>query len=474
MSATAETPLAQRRAAPAGPRLRRDSLSFLETIGQSVANVAPTLTPTLNIVIVAGLAGIGSWLAYLVAGIGMLFVAGNIGALARRHPLAGSYFVYIGRTLGPAAGMIAGWSMVGAYVVTAVATVFGGQIFLADLLRVIAGGKVVVPGPVFDLAFIGGVFILAYRDIRISSRVGLALEFLSLGIIVAITATVFAQHGGFVDRAQLAAPATRIGGVMAALAFAVFSFVGFESAATLARESRQPTRAIPRAVTLSAGLAGLFFVVIAYAMVVVVGDDTAILAKSASPFTEIATRAHLAWAAGIVYFAATISVFACCLASINAGSRLIFSMGRYEFLPRRMGSVHARHQTPNVAIAAGAAFTLVACLLLGRLDPVDAFGYTGTFATFGFLVIYLLISVAAPLDLYRAGEARPRHLIVGTVGAVLMGFVIFGSLYPVPDYPYDLLPYLFALYLLFGAFLYGVVAARAPHARAGLAQDLEL
>jgi DUF2924 family protein len=83
-----------------GRRLPRDSLSFAETIGQAVANIAPTLTPAINTSVVVGLSGIGAWLSYLIATVGLIFVAANIGVLARRHPLAGSYFVYIGRALG--------------------------------------------------------------------------------------------------------------------------------------------------------------------------------------------------------------------------------------------------------------------------------------------------------------------------------------------------------------------------------------
>jgi amino acid transporter len=98
-----------------GSPLRGDSLSFAETIGQSIANIAPTLTPAINISVVVGLAGIGAWLSYLIATVGLIFVAANIGVLARRHPLAGSYFVYIGRALGPLSGMLAGWSMIAAY-----------------------------------------------------------------------------------------------------------------------------------------------------------------------------------------------------------------------------------------------------------------------------------------------------------------------------------------------------------------------
>jgi hypothetical protein len=71
-------------------QLRGDSLSFAETLGQSIANIGPTLTPAINISVVVALAGIGAWLSYLIATIGLFFVAVNIGVLARRHLLAGS------------------------------------------------------------------------------------------------------------------------------------------------------------------------------------------------------------------------------------------------------------------------------------------------------------------------------------------------------------------------------------------------
>ncbi len=257
------------------------------------------------------------------------------------------------------------------------------------------------------------------------------------------------------------------------MAFAVFSFVGFESAATLAKESRNPTQTIPRVLLLSAGIAGLFFVVIAYAMVLGVNDKARVIARSASPFVEVSGRAGMAAIAEIVYGAALISAFACALASLNAVSRLMFSMGRYGFLHRAMGVINQRHGTPHFAIAAAALATALICLGLAGFRPIDAFGYTGTFATFGFLVVYLLISIVAPLDLSRAGIMRMRHLVVGAVGVLLMLFVFFGSLYPVPDYPYNLLPYLFAFYLAAGAAWFYIAAARAPLNADALLRDLE-
>ncbi|HTR17334.1 MAG TPA: APC family permease [Acetobacteraceae bacterium] len=458
---------------PPPAQLRSGSLSLVETIGQSVANISPTLTPALNIAVVAGLAGTGTWLSYLISTIGLLFVAVNIGSLAKRHPLAGSYFVYIGRTLGPLAGMVAGWSIIAAYLFTAIAVTVSSEIFLGDMLTSFGLKAMVPPGWLFDLVFCAIVGVAAYSDVRLSSRMGLIMEGFSVLLIVIITGVVIAKNGSIVDHVQFSAESLKPGPVMSALTFSVFCFVGFESAATLAKEARDPTRTVPLAITLSAGIVGLFFVALSYFMLLGMGDDAKALGASTSPFTDLTARAGLPWAAGIVYFAALISSSACALATINAASRMMFSMGRYQFLPRSMGMVHAKHQTPHFAVITSTVFTLVVSLLLLRFDPLDAFGYTGTFATFGFLVIYLLICVVSPIDARRAGKLTPTGVIVGITGVALMGFVIFGSLYPVPPYPYNLLPYLFGAYLLIGIVWFAILRARAPQALAGIQHDLE-
>jgi amino acid transporter len=55
-----------------------------------LAAIAPTLTPALNITVVAGLAGLGCWLSYLIGTVGVVIVAACVGVLAARHPEAGS------------------------------------------------------------------------------------------------------------------------------------------------------------------------------------------------------------------------------------------------------------------------------------------------------------------------------------------------------------------------------------------------
>jgi amino acid transporter len=454
-------------------QLRHGALSLPETIGQSIANIAPTLTPALNISVVAGLAGVGSWLSYLIATIGCVFVGASIATLAKRHPEAGSYFVYIGRNFGPLAGAMAGWAMILAYLTTAVAVVFGFPLFLGNFLGVFGVTLSFPMLVVFSVAFLGLVTYAAFRDIQLSSRVGLVLETISIGIIIIITAIVVGKHGTVIDPVQLNIGKLPFGGVMSAMAFAVFSFVGFESAATLAKESSNPQRNVPFAVIGSAAVAGLFFTIMSYFMVLGMHDNASAIGGSSSPFADMTNAAHLPWAAGVVYFAAMISAFACALACINASSRMLYSMGRYQFLHGSMGVVHKVHKTPYAAVLASSAIVLVVILALLPQGFLNGFGLSGTIATYGFVVVYLGVAVTAPMDMYRAGLMKAPHVICGVIGAVLMGFVIYSSVVPYPAAPYNWLPPVFAIYMAVGLVWFLALKRKSPQVLVSIANDME-
>ena len=454
-------------------RLRSNALGLIETIGQSLAAISPTLTPVLNITVVAGLAGIGCWLSYFIGTLGVVIVAASVGILAARHREAGSYFVYVGRTFGPFAGALAGWAMISAYMFTAIAVSLSFAILLGNLMSALGAPAGVVSLSAAMLVFIGMVTYAAYRDIRMSSRVGLVLEVISVAIIIAITFLFVRAQGTVVDPPQLAISSFKYGALFSALPFVIFSFVGFESAATLAKESANPRRDIPIAVMGCAAFAGIFFTVTAYFMVFGMGHDTAAMGRSSSPFGDVAARAGLGSAAIAVYIAAMISVFACALASINAAARLLFSMGKYQFLHHSMGRVHAVHQTPHRAIILCGVLLAAIAVALTPIGLLDAYGCSGTFASFGFVVVYLMICVVAPMDLRRGGEMKLRHVVIGAVGTALMLFVIVGSVYPVPAYPYNILPFVFFGYMVLGAVWFAVLKAKSPQTLASIQHDME-
>lgn len=453
--------------------LRSGTLSFMETVGQSLAAVAPTLTPALNITVVAGLAGIGCWMSYFIGTLGVVIVAISVSILASRHPEAGSFFVYVGRTFGPVAGALAGWSMISAYMFTAIATTVSFAIFLDNSLGVLGIKLSMLQMSAPLLAFIALVTYAAYRDVKLSSRAGLIMEGISVGIIVTITAVVVTLRGSAIDPVQLNISSFKYSGVFSALPFVVFSFVGFESAATFAKESANPRRNIPRAVIGCAAFSGILFTLMAYFMVLGMGDDAAAIGSSPAPFRDVAQKAGLQWAPTIVYFSAMISVFACSLASINAASRLLYSMGKYQFLHSSLGRVHGTHQTPHKAVLLCGLLLAVVSLAELPLGLLNAFGYSGTFASFGFVVVYLAVCAVAPMDLKRSGQMALKHVVAGLLGAALMLFVIVGSVYPVPEYPYNVLPYLFFGYMLVGLIWFARLHTTSPHVLASIQYDME-
>jgi amino acid transporter len=125
--------------------LRRNSLSLIEVLGQSIANVSPTFTPAFAVIVVAGIAGTASWLVYVLATIAMIVVGLNVGKLAANITSAGSFFIYVSRSLGPGLGLLSGWAMLAAYIFTAAALTVATSIFLNALL-VTLGLPFTIPG----------------------------------------------------------------------------------------------------------------------------------------------------------------------------------------------------------------------------------------------------------------------------------------------------------------------------------------
>ena len=305
-----------------------------------------------------------------------------------------------------------------------------------------------------------------------SARVGLSLEAVSVAIILIVSIAALTHYGFAPDVKQLKLEGADFGKSLQAIVFAIFSYVGFESAASLGKEARNPDRVIPKAIILTAISAGLFFVFTTYVITQGFADDATKLGASGAPLADIlAGQSPLIIA--LVYFGAAISSFACALASINAFGRTLFSLGRYQILHSSVGLVHDKFQTPHIAVTIGAAINFVAVALFSNNSEVDTFGWYGTIASFGFIVVYFLVSVAAPVYLKKTGELTPGATIIGGLGAALMVLALAGSLYPVPAFPYNILPYGFLAYLLLGVVWFFFLKARAPHTLLGIENDME-
>jgi len=452
--------------------LRPDYLSFPEVLAQSIANIGPSATPAFVIPLVFASAGNGTWFAYLAAALGLTLVSLNINQFARRTASAGSLYVYIARGLGPVAGVISGWALVIAYLFTATAVVIG----FANYGNVLLGTTNSL-GVTVLLAAVGAglAWWVAYRDIKLSAELMLWIELGSVLLIVLLAIIVLTQHGFQIDVKQFTLEGVSAENIRLGLVLAVFSFVGFESATALGDEAKNPLHSIPRAVLGSVSVPGLFFVLLAYTQVLGFRTISTTLDKDPSPLGTLATNANVGFFGWLISVGAALSFFACVLASINAASRILFALSRHGIIHNQVGNAHQRNATPHVAITLTAilSFAIPVAVLVKGVGVFDAYAYLGTIATFGFLVVYILISIAAPVYLRRIQQLKPVHVGISVVSILFLLIPLAGSLYPIPAPPYNLLPYGFLALLLAGVVWFFLLWQRSPQLIATIERDLE-
>lgn len=433
--------------------LRRDCLPFYDVFAQSIATIAPTVGPALTIALVHESAGAGTWLTYLIATVAMLLVGSSINVFARRSASPGALSDVVAAGLGPRAGVVAAWALCLAYLFTAMAVTCGFANFMDVLLAPVSA-----PLPVaWELACVGGACLCACRDVRLSTALMLALEIASLTAIVALAVIVVLSRGTLVDPAQLALRDVTAGGVMFGLVLATLSFVGFESATTLGHEARNPLRTIPRAVTMSTLVSGVFYVLMSYVEVLGFSFLPHPMHHSPAPLDDLAAAAGVGLLGAAISVGAAVSMFACTLACINAVSRILYAMARQAMLHESCGRTHVRAATPHVAatVAAVVVALATAAARLAGVTPLDGFAVFGSLGTYGFLIVYVLVSVAAPRFLARRNELRPGNVLCSGLAVAMMsmpfaasvGLPLPGSPFPLPVFPYDVLPYVFALLL---------------------------
>ena len=206
-------------AAPAESGLRHNILTPLETLSQSISAIAPTTSPALTIPLVFALAGNGTWLAYLLAGIATLLMALCIGRFAQTSASPGSLYKYATDSLPAIGGRTAGWALLLAYTATG-ASVVGG--FL-NYFGVLFPAAHALPAPLLAFLATAAATYFAYRDVQASARLMLWIEAASVSMIALVILALILRTGIHLDLPQAQLRAVTPSGVRLGVVLALFS-----------------------------------------------------------------------------------------------------------------------------------------------------------------------------------------------------------------------------------------------------------
>jgi amino acid transporter len=174
------------------------------------------------------------------------------------------------------------------------------------------------------------------------------------------------------------------------------------------------------------------------------------LDKVDAPMHVLAVRVGLPVLGLVIDAGAMISMFACGLACITAGARILLLMAHNGLVPVHFSKTHSRNETPHLAVVLTSGAILGPAVVLAFLgySGADIYGWLGSFAVYGFITIYGLTCIALPLQLKRQGALTTPLLVVAILGGLSMVLALAGTLYPVPAAPYSWLPYLYFFYVL--------------------------
>jgi amino acid transporter len=450
-------------------RLQRGVLTVPNGIALAAAAMAPVLAVVLNAPAAGPVAGAALPLSFLLAFVACLLVGNTVVQFARRLPSAGSFYTFNSRGLGPAAGFFTGWLFWIGYAVLAPGLFDAFGSFVQDYF--VSTFHVDVPWWIFSLAALAIVFGLSARSIKASVRIDLTLLVLEVAIFL-ILAVAAITHAGSGNTAKVFLPSSGpsgVSGVGLGVVFGILSFIGFDAAATLGEETRNPRRNVPLAVAGALGAVGVFYVFVMYALAAGYQLNNpakfAAFLKDPNPFVTLGHNVT-PWLLQPIELAAIVGIFSCFLAIHNTTVRVMFSMGRDHILPTSIGRVHSRWYSPFRAIIAQSVFTVAVGLATGAWlgpGPTGAYGFTGAIGTVAIVIVYLASNVAHIRYFWKLGERRLFvHVVVPVLGVIALAYPLYSVSKPGQAYPYNYVPWVVLAWIVLGAALYAYYRAKSP------------
>jgi amino acid transporter len=279
---------------------------------------------------------------------------------------------------------------------------------------------------------------LAYLDIKISATVILVLEGVSMLLVTTACSIVLAK-GGFHGHAFSSAPFRPDGVTLSVLGLGIVisisSFSGFEAAATLGEESRQPRRLIPVAVMVSLAVVAVFSIGV-IAVVTNAYPSTSQLSAATVPLVTVTDKFVADWMGDLVNFGAVVSSFGAALACAVGASRILFALGRDAgpVMLRRTSRMTGAPVGALIWVGAGSLLTML--LFIKEPLATRAITIILAYGTDLIIVAYILVVAAAIIFTIRR-RMSPVKTVILLVGLAVLGYVVKDSFAPLPAPPYN-------------------------------------
>jgi amino acid transporter len=451
-----------------------DNLHTLEkgTIGlwgvliPGLAQVAPAFNLFFTTGVMASLAGASVPLVFLISMVAMLATASSLAQFAGVYPSSGSFLTYIAKSIGAKTATSVGVITILGYIIA-----FGGiYIFVGSYICSNVLGNPHFWGATQIVTILYGVLVVA--PVVVGLKFGVRVSYILYifeAILLVVLSVAFLAHGG--PQGVSMTPFKWPGGsksTLLAFSLAILAFGGFEAAAPLAEETRDPKKNVPIAVMATVIVSGIIYVLGSWALITAFGPShVSVLAADPNPFHTAAAK-YISVLAPLVTWIFLTSVTSSYVAANTQTARVIFGGARSGLWNRGLSNISPRFRTPAVAaIAFVAPSILIGVVSTAFTDPGPASGFLGTYGILGLIIMYIMANLALIVHWVRIDKNdRSKHvftrLIVPIFGMAILAIPVYGDLQPGQAAPYKYLPYLTVGLILVGVVYTMILAKLKP------------
>ncbi|MBO2945181.1 amino acid permease [Paenibacillus sp. F411] len=417
------------------------NLSMTHVVTMGLAWMSPMIFFTSFGVLSEGSGGM-MLAAYVLAFIAIIFTAASYAQMAKAFPVSGSAYTYVTKSMNSFTGFLVGWVILLDYLFSCIVAVLMFGINLNAQFTT-------VPSFVWILALT--LVIMVVNIIGIKSSANLNKVFVTMQILfiagfcglIVYNATEYGLSAGW--NPLPSTDGVSFSTILAGASLVCFSFLGFDSVTTMAEETKDPKKTIPRAIMAIVLIAGAIYFVTAYLIQQMYPSFTFANAESAG--FELMQAIGGSGLASIYTFVVIFAVLSQGMSSMTTVSRLLFVMGRSAILPAKtFGSIHTKFRTPVFNIVLVSIISLSALFM--SLDTAIKF------VSFGALTAFLFVNLSVISHyILREKQRGARNLLLRFFCPLLgAGFILY--LITLLDLDSLLLGF---SWLLLGSLYYGAV-----------------
>ncbi|MBJ6360086.1 APC family permease [Paenibacillus sp. GCM10012307] len=393
--------------------LKRDlSLSHVVTMG--LAWMSPMIFFTSFGVLHEGSGGM-LLAAYMLAFTAIIFTASSYGQMASAFPVSGSAYTYVSKAMNPLVGFVVGWAILLDYLFSCIVAVLMFGINLNAQFPA-------VPSYIWILLLTLIIMVINIIGIKTSANISKIFVLMQILFISGFCALLVykAMNGGItagLDPFAASGEGVSLTSILAGASLVCFSFLGFDSITTMAEETKEPKKTIPRAILIIVVTAGLLYFVTAYLIQQMYPAFKYSNVDSAG--YELMQMIGGGTLAAIFTFVIIFSILSQGMSSMTTVTRLLFVMGRTSLLPRKFASVHPRYRTP--------VFNIILVSIISLFALFISLETAIKFVSFGALTAFLFVNLSVICHyIVRQRQRSPQDLLLRLICPLLgAGFILY-------------------------------------------------